>query len=143
MTDRMTTYLGHGTEFDAFLFADVGQDGNDMTISVMSALARMEMDPRHEAARLARLPVDAAVKRLAALIAALPDSSTFRPDSGAIATIAARLVSLLPRSEVLHLPTIGKSFSINAYLRERPAIFYALAGSAMLVIVLLLTRWSG
>jgi hypothetical protein len=83
-----------GSEFDDFLFASIGEDRNGMLLSVLSALARLDVDPWHEAAQLARLPGEIAAHRLAALIARLPDGALMRPDPG---TIAARLIALLPR----------------------------------------------
>jgi hypothetical protein len=83
-----------GTEFDDFLFASIGEDRNDMPLSVVSALARLDVDPWREAASLAQLPKAIATERLASLIAALADGLSARPDSGAI---AARLIALLPR----------------------------------------------
>jgi hypothetical protein len=83
-----------GSEFDDFLFASIGEDRNGMLLSVLSALARLDVDPWKEAAQLARLPGETAAHRLAALIARLPDGALMRPDPG---TIAARLIALLPR----------------------------------------------
>jgi hypothetical protein len=83
-----------GSEFDDFLLAPIGDDNNGMLLSVLSALARLDIDPWEEAATLARLPGDAATRKLASLIAALPAGPSARPDS---ATIAARLIPLLPR----------------------------------------------
>ena len=83
-----------GSEFEAFLFAPVGEDGHGMLLSVISALARLNVDPWREAANLAGLPVEKATQRLSSLIAALPDGPSAPRDSG---TIAARLVALLPR----------------------------------------------
>jgi hypothetical protein len=37
-----------GTEFDDFLFAPIGEDRNDMPLSVLSALARLDIDPWQE-----------------------------------------------------------------------------------------------
>ena len=85
------SYLG--SEFDDFLFAPIGEERNGMPLSVVSALARSDVDPWQEAAQLARLPVEAATQRLASLIAALPEASGPRWDPGAI---AARLIGLLP-----------------------------------------------
>jgi hypothetical protein len=34
-----------GSKFDAFLFAPVGNDKNEMVLSVLSALARLNVDP--------------------------------------------------------------------------------------------------
>jgi hypothetical protein len=82
-----------GGEFDDFLFAPIGAERNGMLLSVVSALARSDVDPWQEAAKLARLPQKMATQRLAALIAALPDRPSPPLDSG---TIAARLIALLP-----------------------------------------------
>jgi hypothetical protein len=82
------------SEFDDFLFAPIADDSNGMLLSVVSALARLDVDPWEEAASLARLPVDTATERLRALIAALPHGTSAFSDPAAI---AARLIALLPR----------------------------------------------
>ena len=82
-----------GAEFDDFLFAPVG-DMNGMTVSVLSALARLGVDPWQEAAALARLPGASAIERLTKLFAGLPDAIKANPDPRAIAT---RLIPLLTR----------------------------------------------
>ena len=64
-----------GFEFDSFLFALVGEDRNGMPLSVVSVLARMELDPWVEAASLAALPAETAARKLAAWLDALPDPS--------------------------------------------------------------------
>jgi hypothetical protein len=74
-----------GSEFDVFLFAPIGEDRNGMLLSVLSALARLHVDPWQEAAKLARLPREAATQRLASLIAALPDGPSAHLDPGALA----------------------------------------------------------
>ena len=81
------------SEFDDFLFAPIGEDRNGMLLSVLSALARLDIDPWQEAAQLAGLPGETAAQRLASLIATLPDQSSAHPDP---ATIAVRLIALLP-----------------------------------------------
>jgi hypothetical protein len=83
-----------GSEFDAFLFSPIGDERNGMPLSVVSLLARRDLDPWQEAASLAAMPADAATRRLDALIRALPDQPLTLPDSG---TIATRLIALLPR----------------------------------------------
>jgi len=60
-------------EFDDFLFAPIGEERNGMVLSVISALAQLDLDPWQEAANLAQLPVTTAARRLASLIASLPD----------------------------------------------------------------------
>ena len=64
-----------------------------MRLSVLSALARLDIDPWQEAAELAVLPGATATARLASLIALLPNEPAMRRDPD---TIAARLVTLLP-----------------------------------------------
>jgi hypothetical protein len=82
-----------GPEFDDFLFAPVGEDRNGLPLSIVSLLGRLDLDPWLEAASLAEQPAEAAVQRLAALLAALPVPSLKQADPG---TMAARLIALLP-----------------------------------------------
>jgi len=94
--DQMTTVPMSipGLEFNDFLFAPIGEDRNGMLVSVLSGLARSDVDPWQEAAKLAQLPGEAATKELAALIGALPDRAASYQDPR---TIATRLITLLPR----------------------------------------------
>ena len=66
---------------------------NGMQLSVLSALARQDVDPSEEAACLARLPCEVATQRLTWLVAALTNGRSTRLDPGAI---AARLSTLVP-----------------------------------------------
>ena len=84
-----------GSEFNDFLFAPIGEDKNGMLVSVLSGLARSDVDPWQEAAKLAQLPGDAATKELVALIGALPAGAGPSSDPR---TIATRLIALLPRA---------------------------------------------
>jgi hypothetical protein len=61
-----------GPEFDEFLGASISEDRNGTGLSVLSALARLDVDPWEEAASLAQMPRRAAAVRLTALIDALP-----------------------------------------------------------------------
>src|SRR5208282_1875873 len=91
-----------GSEFDDFLFAPISEDRNGMLLSVLSALARLDIDPWREAAQLAELPEGTATRRLASLIEALPEEPSAHPDP---ATIAARLIALLPRPASSNIPS--------------------------------------
>ena len=82
------------SRFETFLYAAVRENPDGAPLTVLSILARLNIDPWEEAARLAHLPREAAVRALAGLISALPKGSTTPTDSG---TIAARLITLLPR----------------------------------------------
>ena len=84
---------GLGTDFDAFLFAPIGEESNGIPLSVVSALARLDVDPWQEAARLSRLPAESATRRLTSLLEALPEAAPPRRNPG---TVAARLIGLLP-----------------------------------------------
>ena len=90
-----------GREFDNFLFAPIGEDRNGMALSVLSALARLDVDPWQETASLARMPRETATERLAALIAAAPKDLATSPSP---ATIAARLIALLPQAASCRIP---------------------------------------
>jgi hypothetical protein len=81
------------SEFGDFLYAPIGDERNGMTLSLLSALARLNMDPWEEAARLSQLPRRTAAQKLASLIARLPPGAWTQADC---CTIANRLIELLP-----------------------------------------------
>ncbi|SIQ15485.1 hypothetical protein [Acidiphilium rubrum] len=83
--------------FDIFLFAVVGEDRRGVPVSVLSILARSNIDPWEEAASLARLPRTTAADRLAGLITAVPDGIE---GSACPETTASRLVKLLPHASI-------------------------------------------
>ena len=74
MTSAVSMF-GHKSEFDPFLYAPVGEERNGMSLSVLSALARLEMDPWQEAATLTKMPAQDATVRLASLLASLPSEA--------------------------------------------------------------------
>jgi hypothetical protein len=88
-------------EFDDFLYAPIGEDEGQMPLSVLSALARLDVDPWQEAAELSELPKGTATQRLASLIARLPDGRRTLADWRAIAD---RLIELLPRRGTAEVP---------------------------------------
>lgn len=117
-----------GREFDQFLYASVGDDHNGMPLTVLSALARMDVDPWEEAAKLTQLPQERAVTQLAGLLDSLRNT---RPLSVDPARIAASLIALLPRprdpapltlkalaqaAPTRHTVTVSSLLSILTYL---------------------------
>jgi hypothetical protein len=88
-----------GAEFNNFLFA-IAAETDGGTVSVLSALARLDLDPWGEAAKLARLPKELAAHRLAGLIA--PCASGTAPAQAR--RTAAKLVALLPSGFTLPAP---------------------------------------
>jgi hypothetical protein len=80
------------SDLNRFLFSEVGVDASGRMLSVLSALARQDLDPWQEAGSLAMLPKPSAAARLAHLIA-MPASLLPLADAS---VIAAKLVTLLP-----------------------------------------------
>jgi thioredoxin-like negative regulator of GroEL len=81
--------------FDDFLFAPVCEEANGMRLSVLSALARTNVDPWEEATRLAAMPKAIAEKTLLSILDLVSGRSWKSPEAAAI---AARLVRLLPQA---------------------------------------------
>ena len=82
-----------GAEFNDFLFAAIGADAGGTYLTVVSALARLDLDPWAEAAILARLPGGIATQKLAEWVSCFPEIPAVAVDS---TKIAARLTVLLP-----------------------------------------------
>ena len=123
------------SEFDDFLFARIGEDTNEMPLSVLSALARLDVNPWQEAAQLTRSPAETATQRLALLIVALPDGLSVDLEPG---TIAARLIGLLPRRAGSNIPSRETLLGVVAATNSRAVIafvfFMALVLSAQCII---------
>jgi len=88
----MTRLTDHERRYDAFLFASLCED-DETVLSVLSVLARQDLDPWHEAARLADQPKEQAINSLAARIWQ-SDSERWPPSEASI--LAIRLIELLP-----------------------------------------------
>jgi hypothetical protein len=118
-----------GPEFDEFLCAPIGADRNGTRLSILSALARLNVDPWQEATSLALMPREAAVVRLTALIDALPNEEII----GLSITIAADLIALLPRGNSLNVPS---SVSLFAPAGPRQTqILMALSAFAIVTLI--------
>lgn len=123
-----------GSAFDDFLFAPVGDEKSGMSLSVLSALARLDLDPWQEASDLARLPGNAAVDRLTQLLAVLPSNTLAAPPNAA--TIAARLVSLLPRRIDSICPSRDTSGGVGAPINTQTVIRAILLNAVVLALLL-------
>jgi len=102
MTLRPEFTLGR-SEYNAFLFASVGEEAAGVQLTVLTALTRLGLDPWQEAARLSDLPREAAARALAAALAGLPEGDWKASESGAI---AARLVDWLPGRSAPAVPSL-------------------------------------
>ncbi len=127
----MTPHLSVQTanpEFATFLFAAIGEEANGMTLSVLSGLSRLNLDPWEEAARLSQLPKPGAAESLGRCIARLPRGAWQVSD---VASIAGRLVELLPRhqpggtQQPVSEPRPGDRFPAKAVLWPIAAILAA------------------
>lgn len=87
-------YAPFRPDLNNFLFAAVGEERNGIPLSMMSALAQLDLDPWEEAGRLSALAKQEAIERLTGLILRLPG---FRRPSSEAQQIAAELVDALPK----------------------------------------------
>ena len=123
------------SEFDEFLYASIGVENNGMLLSMLSALARLNVDPWDEAARLARLPREAAARFLTDLIAAQAAGSSDRADPE---MEAKRLTALLPR----RVAASGNSGALSTGLTDaRPRLVRYLVYYIVLTIVFFGSQW--
>jgi hypothetical protein len=127
------------TDLNDFLFAPIADDANGMPLTMLSALARLGVDPWTEAADLSVLSRDSATQKLTSMLATVPNG----PSPGAdTATLAARLVELLharpkkPASTAgVMSPAAAASFGVLAAQPKRVkwAIYSLLALIAIVV----------
>ncbi len=124
------TYLTR--QFDDFLFARIDEGTDAAPLSVLSMLARLDVDPWEEAAKLARLPRAAAAKRLAELIAATPSVSLacLNPK-----TLSDRLLDLLPSTLVAG--GLPRQDSVVLALKRSPIVAWPIVIAVILAISLL------
>lgn len=92
---------------EEFLSASLWEETDGAALSVMSAFARLGLEPWDEAERLRRLPRQSAASALVASLSRLPILVGMAlPDYGAI---AARLVALLPELGSIAAPRSAKN----------------------------------
>jgi hypothetical protein len=92
-----------------------------LPLSVLSVLARRNVDPWEEAAKLCRLPEPTAVCQLAMLLGTLPHDSAGPQEP---TRVAIRLIALLPPSSVVP-PSIRRTVA-NATRDQWIIILYSL-----------------
>jgi len=109
--------------YDSFLFAPVCKEFNGAPLTVLSVLARMDLDPWDEAARLGAMQRANAKSALASMLNRIPGGYW----SGAeVDGIAAQLVRLLPDGSTTH----DQPATANAWTR------YAKYGLVLLIVAL-------
>jgi hypothetical protein len=124
-------------EFDDFLHAPIGTESNEMPLSVLSALARLNIHPWQEAAELSELPKDAATQRLASLIARLPAPGWTQTELTAIAN---RLIQLLPRRSSSDVLLGEKPHGLREMTGSAVARMLICAALAVIVLIIVASR---
>jgi hypothetical protein len=131
-----TSSTSFSSEFADFLFAPIGQDKNGMSLSVLSALARQDVDPWEEAAKLTQLPEEEAVSHLVSLLGVLPRATLAGADR---VTTATRLLALLPGRRG-HVRPAVKPFA-QADPVEHVAVVSDLLFALIILILVLVSAW--
>ena len=104
--DHRPRFSTLNAQYENFLYAPVCEDVNGTRLSVLSALARMNVDPWDEATRLAAMPKAIAEKTLLSILDLVSGKSWKSPEAAAI---AARLVKLLPQAgETAAMPAAAR-----------------------------------
>jgi hypothetical protein len=80
------------SSYDEFLYAPIGENPDGAMLTVLSVLARQNLDPWEQAADMSRMPHDTAARRLSSMITASYGQSTAADQ----AATADRLIALLP-----------------------------------------------
>ena len=93
--------LVHHPELDDFLFAAIGQERNGMSLTMVSVLGRLGLDPWLEAGRLSEMSKLVAAQMVAPMIARQPEGLWASAEALAIAN---RLVKLLPQRQPAATP---------------------------------------
>lgn len=121
--------MGQNPALEGFLRAIVGQDVNGSDVSVISMLARLEVDPWHEACDLAAMPDAPARKRLNDLMTRFEDVPTLARDQG---KVVSTLLDLLPRKKAAASTEPGDVVpSLLALAMHIPLLWYAVAFIAL------------
>ncbi len=92
--DHRPRFSTLNARYEDFLFAPVCEEANGMRLTVLSALARTNVDPWEAATRLATMPKAIAETTLLSIFDLVSGRSWKSPEAAAI---AARLVRLLPQ----------------------------------------------
>jgi hypothetical protein len=107
----MTGFPSLDPQFDRFLYAPLCEH-DEMTVSVLSALTRQNIDPWQLAARLTQLPKAQAVKMLASIV---EESGSRRWSPSEANEVAVRLIGLLPSQNSFSLAPPSME-SLKGYL---------------------------
>jgi len=129
----------HRPELQEFLFAPIWVEKNGTPLSILSALARLGMDPWGEATRLANLPRAAAASALATILARLPRNEQELPD---YARLSQHLVQFLPEggsTSPTNQPENGRMGNIARFADVQKLML--ILGLTAVLIILQVNGW--
>ncbi len=124
-----------GSDYDPFLFAEVGEDKRGATVTVVSALARLGLDPWTEARELALLCRDAAHTQLKSHLSKVDSVPALGNESG---NVAARLIALLPERASRGIADPSASVTFDGRRIPTLWIIAALVGIVAIVRIIFL-----
>lgn len=123
-------YALHHSGFEPFLFAPLWQEANGSVLSVLSALARLGMDPWKQAALLAQKPPKEAAAALIAMLERLPDAAQA---ASTRTELAERAVCLL-RAPIERAAKPQPRDGGRSFLATHANLLIALAGVAVILL---------
>jgi hypothetical protein len=123
------TQLRQDPQYESFLSAPVGEDRRGSSVTVLSMLARLGIDPWGEASDLAKLPEAAARQRLEALMARFNDVSTLVSDRN---RIVSGLLAFLP-SQATSARLSPEGVSTTSAFLPKGSWFYWIVATALLL----------
>jgi hypothetical protein len=113
---RNASANSYHVKFDAFLYAVILEEQSGVSLTVLSLLARHDLDPWEEAAKYARSPRGEAVTSLSDLLAGVIPYS-FMDER--VCTEALRLLSMLPPPDSAHPVTQNPMWPVIVDLLKR------------------------
>ena len=102
--DHSRSFSSLPSAYNSFLFALICKEFNGAPLSVLSALARMNLDPWDEAARLGAMRQADATSSLSSMLNRIPGAGW---KASAVDGIAAQLVQLLPDASAANSKTVS------------------------------------
>ena len=115
-------------KYGDFLYATISDGENESSLSLLSALARLGVDPWEEAAALSALSINAAATRLTSLLDRLPKQ-------GRVSSITnvERLLQLLPHDVFSAAPTASARSLLS--LAQSSLTFPVFAAAIVCVVI--------
>lgn len=123
------TQLGQDPAYARFLGAAVGKDRTGTSVSVLSMLARLNVDPWIEASALSNMQVAPAQRRLEALLARFEDVPALASDKS---RVASGLLNFLPTREKKTEPATNVRLAQAAKLPFGAPLYWIIAAALFL-----------